>query len=143
MTNKTSEKRKMGRPKAEIDWNLFEQLCGIQCTQSEMASMLKINVDTLRDRVEENYNDTFSTIYKKFTENGKCSLRRNQFALSKTNTAMAIWLGKQWLGQTDTPTEVTFSSETMAKFNAVMSQLSSLQSARKMDLMTKQNESKS
>ena len=33
----------------------------------------------------------------------KIQLRRNQYELSKKNAAMAIFLGKQYLGQTDTP----------------------------------------
>ena len=91
----------VGRPNKEIDWALFEQLCGLQCTQSEMASMLHVHVDTLRDNAHIKYGEEFSIIYKRFTENGKCSLRRNQFVLSKRSATMAIWLGKQWLGQKD------------------------------------------
>lgn len=34
-------------------------------------------------------------------EIGKASLRRTQFKLAETNVAMAIWLGKQLLGQRD------------------------------------------
>lgn len=90
-----------GRPQNPIDWKLFEQLCGLLCTQSEIASMLGVHVDTLRDRVLQEYGDDYSTTYKKHSEVGKCSLRRNQFVLSKKNATLAIWLGKQWLGQTD------------------------------------------
>jgi hypothetical protein len=101
-----------GRPEKEIDWTLFEQLCAIQCTQSEIASMMKVHIDTLRDRAAAKYGDEYSNIYKKFCESGKCSLRRNQFVLSKTNASLAIWLGKQWLGQRDMqeddrPTQIT------------------------------------
>lgn len=101
-----------GRPEKEIDWTLFEQLCAIQCTQSEIASMMKIHIDTLRDRAVVHYGDEYSNIYKKLSESGKCSLRRNQFVLSKTNASLAIWLGKQWLGQRDIqederPTQIT------------------------------------
>lgn len=101
-----------GRPEKEINWTLFEQLCAIQCTQSEIASMMKIHIDTLRDRAVVHYGDEYSNIYKKLSESGKCSLRRNQFVLSKTNASLAIWLGKQWLGQRDIqederPTQIT------------------------------------
>lgn len=91
----------MGRPRIEINWDQFEQLCALQCTQSEIASVLKINVDTLSDRARDHYKDTYSEIYKKYSEAGKCSLRRNQFVISKKNATMAIWLGKIWLGQKD------------------------------------------
>lgn len=41
----------------------------------------------------------FAEVYKKYSANGKISLRRYQFNLAKTNASMAIWLGKQMLGQ--------------------------------------------
>ena len=44
--------------------------------------------------------------YKRFSDGGKASLRRNQLHLSKTNAAMAIWLGKQKLDQKDEPKTV-------------------------------------
>ena len=90
-----------GRPQCEIDWKLFEDLCGLLCTQSEIASTLGVHNDTLRDRVLEEYGEDYSSTYKKYCETGKCSLRRNQVVLSKKNASMAIWLGKQWLGQKD------------------------------------------
>lgn len=86
----------------EIDWQLFEQLCGLQCTQSEIASCLKINIDTVRDRCKLHYGEEYSEVYKKYSEEGKCSLRRYQFIQAKTKPNMAIWLGKQWLNQKDT-----------------------------------------
>ena len=91
----------MGRPKKPIDWNIFESLCEIQCTQGEIASVLKINVDTLHDRSVAHYELPYSEIYKRYSEGGKSSLRRIQFNLAKKNASMAIWLGKQWLGQKD------------------------------------------
>jgi len=91
----------VGRPEKEINWNEFEKLCELQCTQSEIASFLHVSKDTLSDRVGERYGEDYSTTYKKYSESGKCSLRRTQFKLSQKNTSMAIWLGKQWLSQKD------------------------------------------
>ena len=96
----------VGPPKKEVNWEQFEQLCALQCTQSEMASFLKVHRQTLSEKVLENYGEEYSTIYKRFSEVGLCSLRRNQFVLSKKNAAMAIWLGKQWLGQKDNVTDL-------------------------------------
>lgn len=90
-----------GRPKRDIDWNQFEQLCGIKCTQSEIASIMRISPDTLSDRCQDQYGEDYSSAYKRLSESGNCSLRRNQFVLSKKNATMAIFLGKQWLGQRD------------------------------------------
>jgi hypothetical protein len=63
--------------------------------------MFHINHETLTSRIKENYGEDYSQIYKRFSESGKCSLRRNQFVISKKNAGMAIWLGKVWLGQKD------------------------------------------
>jgi predicted acetyltransferase len=96
-----------GRPRKEINWEQFEQLCALQCTVSEMCSFLKLTDATIRDRAKEHYHDPeFPSIYKRFAEVGKCSLRRNQFVLSKKNATMAIFLGKQWLGQIDEAREI-------------------------------------
>ena len=84
-----------GRPKKEIDYVTVEKLANIQCTQDEIASFLGISVRTLQ-RDEE-----FLKIYQKGQENGKMSLRRIQYKLAEKNTTMAIWLGKQYLGQKD------------------------------------------
>src|SRR4051812_6653981 len=92
---------KLGRPEKPIDWNKFEELCHIQCTHDELASMCKVAKATLYERATKQYGEDFPTVYKKFSEGGKCSLRRTQFKLAQKNTAMAIWLGKQYLGQKD------------------------------------------
>jgi len=38
---------KAGRPKREIDWEQVKKLCYIQCTQGEIADILKCHVQTL------------------------------------------------------------------------------------------------
>lgn len=85
----------VGRPKKEIDYEAVEKLANIQCTQEEIASFLELSVRTLQ-RDEE-----FCRLYKKGKENGKMSLRRMQFKIAEKNPTMAIWLGKQYLGQRD------------------------------------------
>lgn len=84
-----------GRPKFQIDYTAVEKLANIQCTQEEIATFLGCSVDTLQR------DETFCGIYKKGRENGKMSLRRTQYKLAEKNVTMAIWLGKQYLGQTD------------------------------------------
>ena len=84
-----------GRPKKEIDMDLVERLANIQCTQEEIACVVGCSVDTLLRHPD------FAIIYKKGKEAGKSSLRRTQWKLAQNNTTMAIWLGKQYLGQTD------------------------------------------
>lgn len=94
-------KNKGGRPKKVIDKNQFESMCEIQCTKEEMCNILDVDEKTLTRWCKEVYGEGFSEIYKKKSQAGKMSLRRAQFQMAQTNTTMAIWLGKQYLGQTD------------------------------------------
>lgn len=94
--------KQMGRPRKEIDFQVFEGLCRAQCTEIEIAGIFDIDVDTLNARIKENYGETFSDVYKKKSVAGKISLRRLQFKSAEGgNVTMQIWLGKQWLNQTD------------------------------------------
>lgn len=84
-----------GRPKKEIDYESVEKLAKIQCTQEEIANFLDISTRTLlRD-------DKFKEIYERGKECGKASLRRIQWKHAEKSASMAIFLGKQYLGQKD------------------------------------------
>ena len=95
------EKKVSGRPKKEIDKNQFEQMCYYQCTEEEICNILSIGVDKLLRWCQETYNDNFTNVYKKYSADGKMSLRRQQFRLGERSASMSIWLGKQYLGQRD------------------------------------------
>ena len=91
-----------GRPKKEIDKKIFENLCGLQCTLEEIAGVFDCSPDTIERWCKREYKQTFAEVYKKHSAKGKTSLRRTQFKLAEKSAAMAIWLGKQWLGQKET-----------------------------------------
>lgn len=96
-----SEIKTKGRPRKklnELGLRIVEQLAGFMCTEEEIAGFLGVTVETLHNESNEN---AFLECIKNGQKKGKASLRMNQFRLSKTNSAMAIWLGKQYLGQTD------------------------------------------
>lgn len=85
-----------GRKKIKIDWDTVERLASIGCTQGEIANVLGVSVDTLQRRKE------YAAVYKRGFDKGKMSLRRAQYKKAMDgNTTMLIWLGKQFLGQTD------------------------------------------
>lgn len=90
-----------GRPQTKIEQDAFEKLCGLQCTLDEISSFFKCSTDTLERWCKRTYDLNFADIYKKYSAGGKITLRRYQFNLAKTNASMAIWLGKQMLGQKD------------------------------------------
>jgi hypothetical protein len=75
---------------------MVEKLAHIQCTYSEIASTLGVSVDTLQR------NKDFAATYKRGAEGGRKSLRRMQFeSANRGNVVMQIWLGKQYLNQSD------------------------------------------
>lgn len=86
----------MARPKKIIDYDLVTKLAMIQCTEAEISHILEITPRTLqRDK-------KFCRIYHEKKEVGKSSLRRMQWKLAEGgNPTLLIWLGKQYLGQSD------------------------------------------
>lgn len=94
-TTKAKTPKKNGRPKKEVDLKQVQRLSAIMCTQEEIASVLSVSVDTL------SRTPGFAEAYKSGKETGKASLRRLQWRHAQTNPAMAIWLGKQYLGQSE------------------------------------------
>lgn len=95
------EKNKGGRPRIEINVEQFKKLCSMQCTLDEIAGFFDCSPDTIENFCKSKFKARFSDIYKRFSQTGKVSLRRTQFKLAEKNANMAIWLGKQYLGQRD------------------------------------------
>ena len=91
----------MGRPTKEIDKTQFEKLCGIHCTKEEVAGFFDCSEDTIERWCKRTYEATFAVVYKKYCVIGNVSLRRMQFKLAEKSVPMAIFLGKNYLGQTD------------------------------------------
>ena len=98
---KMNEVKKVGRPKIELDIGNLEKLCRLNCTMPEIASYFDIPLRTLEDKYTNE--PKVRNAINKGRNQGKLSLRRKQLQiLDETNNAtMAIWLGKQLLGQRD------------------------------------------
>jgi len=86
--------------KIVLDPSKVEALAALQCTYDEIASGLDIGISTLeRRRAEE---PEIEEAIKRGRDLGTRSLRRLQWTAAKDgNVTMQIWLGKQWLKQTD------------------------------------------
>ena len=91
----------MARPQKEIDKKAFESLCGLQCTKEEIAGFFDCSEDTIERWCGRTYGKSFAAVFAIKRGAGRISLRRSQFRLAEKNAAMAIWLGKQYLGQRD------------------------------------------
>lgn len=91
----------MARPRKEIDQKQFENLCGLQCTLEEICGWFGVTDKTLDGWCKRTYRASFSEVFRQKRGLGKVSLRRSQWRLAEKNASMAIWLGKQYLGQRD------------------------------------------
>lgn len=98
-------KNKGGRPPVlKPDEMTLKRLrgCGaIQATEEEAAAVLGCAYSTLRVFLRKH--PEAREAFDEGRAEGKASLRRAQFeaATVKKNPVMMIWLGKNWLGQTD------------------------------------------
>lgn len=104
-------KRPQGRPRriwTDEERTLFEKLCGIMCTRNEVASILGMDPRTLVANIADTYPETptWDEAFERFSSNGRASLRRKQFETAMDGSIpMLIFLGKNYLGQADKPTE--------------------------------------
>lgn len=103
---KTKTKHAGGRPRKYIDKQAFENLCGLQCTLEEMEAFFGCDHKTIARWCKDTYDGKrFSQVFREKRSIGKISLRRKQMKLAERSAAMAIFLGKNLLGQKDTPEE--------------------------------------
>lgn len=95
--------RGVGRPRKEIDLALVSQLAAIQCTDEEIAAAVGVCLETLIRRKKE---PEFLEALEGGKAKGRISLRRTQWKMAQQgNATMAIFLGKNVLGQRDKPEE--------------------------------------
>ncbi len=96
-----------GRPKGttilQPNEDTLRELAGlarIQCTTKEAAAVLQVAEQTFLDFLERN--KEARNTWNNGREHGKASLRRMQIkAAEGGNVTAQIWLGKQYLGQSD------------------------------------------
>lgn len=99
MTEKTEKNPKgAGRKKIQLDTEMLVKLAEIQCNNKEIAHVMGCSVDTLK----RNYADFID----KGKAMGKIRLRRAMFrnATENDHAVMQIFLAKNLLGMSDTPT---------------------------------------
>src|SRR5712671_8167941 len=85
--------------RARIDEGELEKLAMLQCTDEEVAAWFGVTTRTIERRRKTG---KFAKIMERGRAKGRISLRRTQMRLAEQGSgSVAIWLGKQLLGQTD------------------------------------------
>jgi len=109
--------KKMGRPKKEIDWVQLDSLCGLNaqlnyCAERQIVKWgedpdhrtIKAAREVIEMRIREKFDCTFSEYKDKRLEPIRLSIFQKQIEVARSgNATMLIWVGKQLLGQRDTP----------------------------------------
>ncbi len=90
----------MASPKIKMNTEDIERLASLQCTQVEIAAWFDASIKTLELRLSKDA--ALREAYDRGRAKGRISLRRHQMRMvEEGNATMAIWLGKQILGQRD------------------------------------------
>ena len=96
----------MGRP--PIEWSeakvqLFDELMGIPfVTEQAVADIMKVSISSMHRWLKKTRGVTFDELKTQKHAGMKLKLAGKQYELAmKGNPAMLIWLGKQWLAQSD------------------------------------------
>lgn len=88
-----------GRKPVQIDLEQVEKLCGLQCTDEELASFFGVTVRTIERRKNQL---AFAEAIARGKAKGRSSLRRSLWGLAvKGNPAANIFLAKNLLGYKD------------------------------------------
>lgn len=104
-------------PRKKLEWTsvqieAFKKLCSIFCSKDEIARVMGCSEDELDKLINKHLREdvvgkksqriTFDEAFAKYSADGKMSLRRKQYELAmKGDRSMLIWLGKQYLHQSD------------------------------------------
>src|SRR6266852_81985 len=90
----------MAPRRSEIDLSELEKLCGLQCTDEEIAAWFGVSTRTIERRRLE---PEFANVLDRGRAKGRISVRRLQMKLlEQGNATMGVWLGKNILNQVDT-----------------------------------------
>jgi hypothetical protein len=95
----------MARKPVPVDPEELEKLAAMHCTQEEVAAWFSKPGATLTHQAvsKKLKQEPYRTIWETGWAKGNISLRRKQMqAAENGDRTMLVWLGKQWLGQTDT-----------------------------------------
>lgn len=104
----------MARPRKtwdEKDVRTFKSLCQIMCTKLEICSVMGLDAKTLDRLIDETFGEEvphdgerlmFGDAFAAFSASGRVSLRRKQYEMAMDgDRSMLVWLGKNYLGQSE------------------------------------------
>lgn len=116
----------MGRTVKQIDWSIVDNLLIAQCTGTEVAAHIGVAEDRLYDACVKDHGCSFTVYSTKKYAVGHALLRTKQLQKAvngKCDSTMLIWLGKQYLGQKENPTNDQKFDGNLAKLLELLSSI--------------------
>lgn len=118
---KTNKTKSAGRPRIAIDQSVFEDLCAMQCTLSEISGWFRCSEDTIERWCKRTYKQGFAEVFRQKRQLGYVSLRRKSFQMAMDgNTTMMIFLLKNHLHMTDS-VQIDAGHDTLDTARAILS----------------------
>jgi hypothetical protein len=117
--------KKAGRPREEMKnfppeqriqmLNVIRELAALSCSKEDTAKVVGTSATTFRDRLKNDRE--MGAAWTLGRAVAKCSLRVKQFKLASRSAAMAIFLGKNYLGQKNEPGIQNYPSDNSVPLN--------------------------
>lgn len=122
----------MSRPEIPIDWEMVDQLIASGAPGTEVAAFFGMHPDTFYKRVESKFNVGFSEYLAKKRATGDALIRLHQYQKAlgitkKGDNTLLIWLGKQRLGQKESPQDNVVNPDVLKHYMEVMAQIAAMQ----------------
>lgn len=99
---------KMGRPRKEIEWDIFDKICAMPIYEGteEVAERIGLSVDSIERKLKERFGEDSDVTFAGYIRQQRSAfcesiLGAQHNAAKKGNATILIWLGKQYLGQRD------------------------------------------
>lgn len=92
----------MARPVKTVDMEKLARVCQYPLTNEDIAAILDLSVDTITRAVKKEYGLGFAEYKAQKQSSMRFTILAKQLEVAKSgNVAMLIFLGKQYLGQSD------------------------------------------
>jgi hypothetical protein len=92
----------VGRPKKEMNWEVLDSILQFGASLLDCSELCEMSEDSIQRKIKEKHEMTFSEYRDKKMSRMRVKLLRKQYEGAMAgNTALLIWLGKQYLGQSD------------------------------------------
>lgn len=92
----------MARPSKPFDWSKLDAILQYGANLSDASDIMGVSEDTILRRIKKEHGLDYATYKSKKMSKVRIGLSRKQIEMAMSgNVTMLIWLGKQYLGQSD------------------------------------------